>query len=321
MRKGKKGNNRSANKLKNPDYKLAEEQLYELNKDFYNDFLEDFYSMKVINLLSLITNTEQSIKNFLEGPIEIDKLKIEPRTGDIESVSLVKYAKAELAMSYFHCLETFIRLFVAHAKLSGCPWLELARLSLPMYKKELQKINDGKFNHFNSRITENETILYVFTGNTRPKDEITEEFIDGYKKWLTFAANQLLETYDYNSFKHGLAISPTQNGFTLGRPDEEFKLEAHGDVIEHLIRMTSKDRVIWAKQTNFINYDEKATFILFVEKLMKSILDVGKETYLQGGKGIRVFKAHELLPEDIQKADEKQTIQVSSFRKGLLYYE
>ncbi|MPQ26498.1 MFS transporter [Bacillus paralicheniformis] len=57
------------------------------------------------------------------------------------------------------------------------------------------------------------------------------------------------------------------------------------------------------------------------EKLMISILDVGKETYLQGNKGIRVFKAHEFLPEDIQKTDEKQAIQVSSFRRGLLYYE
>lgn len=321
MSTGKKRKNQSNNKLKNPDYKLAEEQFFELNKGFYKDYLEGFYRMKVVNLLSLITNTEQSIKNLLQNPIEIDKLKIEPNTEDIESVSLIKYAKAELAMSYFHCLETFIRLFIAHAKLSGCPWLELARLSLPKYKKELQNIKNGRFGHFNKQISGDETILYVFTGRTKPEDEITEEFIDGYKNWLKFAASQLLETYDYNSFKHGLAISPNQNGFTLGRPDEEFKLEAHGEVIEHLTRMASKGRIIWAKQTNFIKYDEKATFILFVEKLMTSILDVGKETYLQGNKGIRVVMAHKFLPEDIQIKDEKQPIQVSSFRRGLLYYK
>lgn len=321
MSKSKKGNNRIDNKLKNPDYKLAKEQFNELNKNFYSDFLESFYSIKVINLLSLITASEKSVNNFIENPIEIDRLKIVTQIEDIESDSVVKYAKAELAMSYFHCLETFIRLFIAHAKFSGCPWLELARLSITKYKKELQNIKAGKFNDFNNQITGDETILYVFTGQTKPKGEITEEFIGGYKKWLTFATNELLETYDYNSFKHGLAISPTNNGFTLGDPDQEFKLEAHGEVIEHLTRMNSKDRVIWAKQTNFVKYDEKATYILILERLIKSILDVGKETYLHGGEGIRVFKAHEFSPEDIKMTDDKQAIQIRGFKKGLLYYE
>ncbi|MFD4820415.1 hypothetical protein [Peribacillus butanolivorans] len=318
MSKGKKKQNQN-NKLRDPDHQLAEEQFLELNKEFYNEFLEDFYSMKVINLLSLITNTEKSISNLMENPIEIDKLKIEPQVENIKSVNLIRYAKAELAMSYFHCLETFIRLFVAHAKLSGCPWLELARLDLPKYKGELKKISNGEFNHFNSRASENETILYVFTGQKKPEGEITAEFIEGYKTWLSFAASQLLKTYDYNAFKHGLAISPTQNGFTIGRTDEEFKLEAHGEVIEHLTRMTSGDRVIWAKQTNFVEYDRKATFILFVEKLMTSILDVGRKSYLLKNEGIRVYKAHKFLPKDILETGKNQDIQVENFSRGLLY--
>lgn len=309
------------NKFNNPDYKLAEEQFYELNKEFYNGFLDDYYSLKVINLLSLITNTEKSIDNLISEPIEIDRLKINPKTEDIKLDNVVKNAKLELAMSFFHCMETFVRLFIAHAKLSGCPWLELAKLSLPKYKKELENMSKGKFEQLNTQISGDETILYVFTGYIKPENEITVDFIQGYKEWLSFAASQLLETYDYNSFKHGLAISPNQNGFTLGNPGEEFKIEAHGDVVEHLKRMKRQDRIIWAKQINFVKYDEKATFILFVEKLMKSILDTGRQTYLQTNEERLILKAHEFLPNDVYKKDEEQNIQVSGYSKGLLYYK
>jgi hypothetical protein len=309
------------NKLKDPDYKLAEEQFEELNKQYYDSFLINFYSVKVRNLLSLITNTEKFTSDFIKKPIEIDLLKIDAMEEDFEADKIIKYAKAELAMSYFHCLETFIRMFIAHAKFTGCPWLELARLSISKYKDELQKISEGKFNHLNNILSENETILYVFTGFNKPTGEITEEFIDGYKKWLSFAASQLLETYDYNSFKHGLAISPTQNGFRLG-PEDDVKLEAHGEVIEHLTRMSSGDRVIWARQTNFVKYDQKATFLLVLEGLMTNILDVGRETYLQERKEDRIiFKPQVFLPEKILNSDNEQKIKVDSFRRGLLYYK
>ncbi|WP_102262408.1 hypothetical protein [Mesobacillus jeotgali] len=317
--KGKK--KQSYNKLRDPDYKLAPEQFSELNKEFYEGFLNDYYGLKVINLLSVITNTEKHVENLMKQQIEIDKLKIELEKGEIETENMTKFAKVELAMTYFHCLETFIRLFIAHAKLSGCPWLEIAKLSISKYKEELKKISEGKFNHLNNRIGEDETILYVFTGLTKPDGEITEEFIEGYKEWLTFSARELLETYDYNSFKHGLAVSPSQNGFTLGRPNEDFKIEAHGEVIEHLTRMESGERLIWAKQTNFVSYDKKATFILMLERFMTSILDVGKEAFLEKGEGIRVTIPNKLSPQEILKSDSDNFIKVNSFRKGLLYYK
>lgn len=315
-----KKRNKHYDKLKNPDYKLDTEQFAELNKQFYDGFLDDFYGIKVVNLLSLITNKENVVDNLMQQSIEIDKLKIDLTKENINSDSIVKYAKVELAMCYYHCLETFIRLFVAHAKFSGCPWLDLARLTLSKYKDELEKIRGGEFGHLNTKLSEDETILYVFTGITKPKGNITKEFIEGYKKWLSFAANELLETYDYNSFKHGLAVSPTQNGVRFGRPDGKFMIEAHGEVIEHLTRMKDRERIIWGKQTNLVSYDKKATFILVLEKLMSSIINVGRNGYLKEQRKFIVFAAHKFLPKDIDN-EENQIIQVESFKRGLRYYE
>lgn len=307
-------------KIKNPDYKLAKEQFYELNKEFYDYYLDDYYSMKIINLLSLITNTKQLTTSFIDNPIEISRLKIETQAEDIKSTSLVKYAKIELAITYYHCLETFIRLFIAHAKLSECPWLELSRLNMHNYKIALKKIKDREFNSFNNKLSGDETILFVFTSHTK---EINEGFLEGYKKWLQFSASQLLETYDYNSFKHGLAISPTQNGLTIGKPNEEVKLEAHGDVIEHLAIMNNKDRIIWAKYTNFIKYDEKAAFILYIEDLMKNILAVGKGVYLEKEEKeeLNLLNVSKILPEVIQKSEDDSFIGINGFKRGLLYYK
>ncbi|MCY8486373.1 hypothetical protein MOC97_13000 [Bacillus atrophaeus] len=308
-------------KLTGPDYKLDEYQFKSLNEEFYKGFLDDFYSVKVVNLLSLITNAEKFINDIKDKPIEIDKLTIIPNDRTVGEKSVVNYAKVELAMSYFHCLETFIRLFIAHAKLSGCPWLDLARLSIPKYKEALKKISEGKFKDLNDRVDEDQMILYVFTGQKEPDDKITKEFIEGYKEWLSFAASQLLETYDYNSFKHGLAVSSSQNGITIFKDDGTPLFKAHGDVIEHLTRTRREDRFKWAKQMNFVSYDKKVTFIITLERLMRSILDVGEGDYVNNGcKEVNVFKAHEFLPDRILIEKEGE-IQMSSYLQELLYYK
>lgn len=321
MSKNKKNPNHKAEKLKDPNYKIAKEQFQELNKEFYEGFLNEFYTMKVINLLSLITNSEKSIKTFSEDSVEIGKIKIDPSKEELQSTSLIKYAKAELAMSYFHCLETFLRLFLAHAKMPGCPWLELANISLNKYKKELEKISEGKFENLNNELNANETIIHVFTGDTELIQENREDFISGYKEWLTFAASQLLENYEYNSFKHGLAIFPAQNGLKFSNSKENLNLEAHGEVIENLVKVDDNDRKVWAKQNKFIKYDEIAAFITWFELLMQSILNVGKVRYLQTKEDIQIWQAHQLSPNDIREIDKDSSIRINGFTKTLIYYE
>ena len=88
------------------------------------------YSLKVINLLSIITKPDKYIEHIKGSPIEIDKFKIDSVTDEIDTESIAKNAKAELAMAYFHCCEKFIRMFEAQGKLSGCPRLEFSRLTI-----------------------------------------------------------------------------------------------------------------------------------------------------------------------------------------------
>lgn len=307
-------------KTKDPDYKLAVEQYPELNKQFYDGFLDDFYELKVLNLLSLITNSDKAVDNIQERSIEIDALKIDADAISIKKENLTKYAKVELAMAYFHSMETLIRLFIAHAKLSGCPWLELARLSQNKYRTELEKIKRGKFSHFNSQLGDKETILFVFTGEQEIEGK--EDLIEGYKEWLMYIAGELFETYDYNSFKHGLAVAPTHNGFTLGDKDKP-TLQAQGEVIEHLGKIKRENRTLWARYTNFIKYDEKATFILLIDKMINSILGIGRCNHLNEDQQVEIFQANKFLPKDIKRDNDKDKseIAVNGFKRGLTYYE
>jgi len=307
-------------KTNNPDYKLASDQFYNLNKEFYDGFLSNFYSMKVVNLLAIITNADGVVDHLKESNIELNKLTI-PTDQHINPENMLKYAKTELAMSYFHCCETFIRLFIAHAKLSACPWLEIPRLTISKYKGELEKLSKGEFNHLNTYLDEDETLLFVFTGRTKPGGIITDEFISGYKEYVTYAANELLETFDYNSYKHGLSIMPSEDGFQFGDRDSEFHIEEYGEVLKHLTRVSSDNRMKWAKQTNFIQYDQRATFIIVLEELMSSMLKAGRIEFLDEEGEIRVFKAHEFSPSLILNSDNDDGFRVSNHKVTLQYHE
>lgn len=307
------------NKLLDPNYKLATEQFTELNKEFYEGFLYDYYSIKVTSLLQIITNTEEFRQALSNKDISLGLLTLETSKKDLDKERMLKYAKLDLAMSYYHCLETFIRIFIAHAKLTGCPWLELAKLDLKKYKSSIEKISKGNFNSFNNVMTVDDTIHFVFTGRKIDEPGLGKEFIEGYKTWLIFAANELLENFSYNSFKHGLAITPGKNGFHLGSEDE-FKIEQSGEVLEHLVKMKNGERSIWGKQINWINYNKKATLMLVVEKLIISILSVGKNVLLDKSDKYTIFKAHEFLPEMILYDQDEKSIKVGSIQKGLLYY-
>ena len=152
---------------------LATEQFPELNKEFYENFMEDYYLIKLDNLLNIITRTSEYQKSIEMAEIKLGK--IGAKLGGAEENQLQKYAKLELATTYFHCLETFIRLFIAHAKLVSCPWIELSGLSIKSYRDALQKLSQGDFDWLNSKLSGDSTILLVLTGCKELPEGIEKE--------------------------------------------------------------------------------------------------------------------------------------------------
>lgn len=304
------------------DKNLAIEQFKELNKEFYSNFMDEYYFIKLENLLNIISRTEKYIDNIEKQEIEIGKLKC--KFGDSSSEKVKQYSKIELTTTYFHCLETFIRLFIAHSSLTGCPWLDISRLSIQDYRNSLRKLSKGDFDWLNSKMNSENTILFTLLGYSEIPKEMNKKDIDGLREWIIWAANELLNNYEYNTYKHGLAIYTNINGFSLGSSDK-VKIKKEGECLQFLSRKEKESRYVWQKNIVFIPYDSRATIIFIFAHLIKNIISVGRYMYANGEYKIDWVPNHKFNPEFIFKSDEEVIpgipIQVKGYSVELLYYK
>lgn len=259
---------KKAKKSNNPFFNLASEQFEELNDEFYKNYNKDYYSIKLDSLLKMIESSESYCKgsNMKVGILEYER--------SFEEEEILKYAKTELAVTVFHCLESFLRLYMAHCSMRGCPWLDLADMTLTKYNNNIQKLKKQVYNIFNlSDFTDDEIITAVFYGSKSVPAEIIDktnltekEIVERFKRYIQFAVTYLDNRQDYNSYKHGLQITQKENGFSYGgtRGTNEI-LSVHGDSLTYLqVKKDDKNNKRWVKTTKWIDYKQQATLIFFL---------------------------------------------------------
>jgi hypothetical protein len=308
---------------KGPDEGLVIEQIKELNKEFYQEYFEDYFSTKFAVLANII-NQPDKLLELIDKRTDIGLLSVD--SFGISQDDFVKFGKLELSTTYYHALETFLRLFLAHVCLQSCPWLEIARdTNYKSFKEKLKPLAEGKFNFSHNDCTSDEILTYVFTSfKTLPDDVNGPEIIKGLKEWIQFSAKETLEMYDYNAYKHGLTVSTGKRGFKFGDPDD-IKLEEHQESLKIISKKEKDNRWIWRKQVVFTPFDFRGTCILVIQKLISNLLTVGKYTYLK-----EEFDKIDFLPQDIfvpSKIREKaQTVNkfgiiVEGYSMEMSYYK
>ncbi|QZY56656.1 hypothetical protein [Crassaminicella profunda] len=311
-------NNKRKDKL-SANYKLAKEQFYKLNEEFYDGFADDYYVLKLTNLMLLLSNGEEYKEFLKDKDIKVKGAEYKVENKNIKLENIKKYAQMELAMTYYHCLETFIRIFIVHARLAKCPWIELAKISQSKFKEEIEKLSNEKFGYLNNELDTNGTISFVFTGIKEWKDRIGIDGIKGLKKWVSWSASELLKTYDYNTFKHGLYIFPKETGFTLG--DEQGKIQKNGDSLRYIARIENEIRYMWARETIWIEYDSRAAIIYTISQLIKNIMLVGKAFHLQQNYELGWLPNSQWSPEFLKRAKSDSIVNVEKMSFSLDYYK
>lgn len=306
----------------NTDKYLAKEQFNALNKQFYGKYIEEFYNIKLKSLLNMISRTTEYNKSIENAEIELGNLTCTFENKDEEE--LKKYAKLELASTYFHCLETFIRLFIAHSSLSECPWIELSRLNIRKYRDALEKLGKGKFDWLNSEMSTIETINYTMAGFRDLPEGISLDDINGIKEWIIWTSNELMQNYEYNTFKHGLAIYTNEVGVKF-TSNNELKLNKHGECLEFLARREKENRYVWVKKTVFISYDKRATIIYIISELIKNIISVGRFHYLGMEGKLNLLPTAKATPSFIFASSKTEipgiSARVNGFEEELMYYK
>ncbi|HII4499891.1 TPA: hypothetical protein ACY4SM_001904 [Clostridium perfringens] len=310
------------NKKMNADKNLAKEQFKDLNKEFYSNYMDEYYFIKLNNLLNMISRTNEYQESIDKVEVELGKIKTTLDASNTEKIQ--QYAKMELTNTYFHCLETFIRLFISHANLSGCPWLDISRLTIQDYRRALKRLANDEFEWLNNKLSGDNTVLFVLLGYSELPKEMDKKDLKGFRKWISWAANELLNNYEYNTFKHGLAIYTNFTGFKMENSMGEF-FKKYDECLQFLKREENDRRFVWVKKTIFIPYDSRVAIIYTFAHLIKDILVVGNYLYSNGEYKIEWIPNHKFTPEFVFNNNEESIkgipIQVKGYSMQLKYYK
>lgn len=263
---------------KGPKEDLIPGQENNINLMFYRDFMIEYFDIKATNLVSLITNAKEYADSIGDKYFKIGKLEFIEEIPTEENI--IKYSKSEVVSTYYHCIETFMRLFISHALLTECPLIELSSMEPKKYRKKIKKIAQGKFDFLNNKLSGDETILSVLTGFSNfEKCPITKTEFNNLKKWIIFCASELINMSEYNSFKHGLNMFIGKGALKINNNVGDI-LSKEGDIVYFLESVEKEKRYEFAISNIFVEYDFKIILIKFVNELIRNIIIIGNMFYV-----------------------------------------
>ena len=309
-----------------PQHNLLPGQEDSINAMFYRDYMVEYFDQKVILLVDLLSDLDEYIKRIVTKELKIGKLAFKSEE-KVESNKLEKYAKCELVETYYHCLETFMRLFIAHASFDSCPLMELTAVDTRQYHKKLNQIASGNFDNLNDKYNEEDTISLVLVGSKYSNNQINTEQYNNLKSWIIFCASELKKMNEYNSFKHGLSMFVGFGSVKVTNPDDgKVVFSKEGDAI-HILESKEYEKQYKFNLTNiFVEYDFKVILILFYNEMIRNIIDIGNVRYVTKDLKIKIKGLH-FTEFDLFKLRElfydKENIgsSLSSYSIPLLYLD
>lgn len=308
-------------KTKNSKSNLISEEYYGLNIIFYREYNTNYFIEKTVIAMYLLNDTQVYKDKLEQMELEVGNIKFPKIIANNESIK--KFAKTELMNTYYHCLETFIRLFIGHSTHNPCPWFEMYNLKTKEYREIIKKIAKNEFTFLNDKKDEIGIIISVFIGCTKLEQcKMSQEAFDKLRGWIVWCANELLTITEYNSMKHGLTMFQGFGGFSIKA--DGFELKKEGDAV-NIIQSTIEDgKKTYNLKTTFADYDLKIAIIHLFSGLIENIIIVGKRKYI-GAKG-KYFDVPGMMAATLdfielrQRFNKENTIAgaMSSYSKELL---
>ena len=264
--------------IKGPKEELLPGQIQDINKMFYKDFSLGYFENKIASLLEIITNNEEYIRNLDNKSFEIGKLEIK-KVKQFNKEEMIKYAKSEIVSTYYHCLETFMRLFIAHAKHVESPLMELTTLSMEEYHKIISEISKDNIQIVNKNLNDEKIILSVLVGSKNLETSpLSKNEFEKLKEWIIWCANELKHISEYNSFKHGLSMLVGYGEIKIENSEKLFYKK--GDAVHVLESKYTDGRYKFSLNNIFTEYDFKVALIHFFSQLIENIMKIGKMRYV-----------------------------------------
>ena len=314
---------------KSADYNLAPEQFREMNRDFYCNYPQHYFLDKLDEIVLKISAPERLLAAYKNCEVKIGMMSADLTTDENgDTIKRIENAaKIELHETYIHCLECFIRLFIARASLNPCIWLEMNRLSIQNYHDALSKLAKGELGWLNSQLSEEATIQYAFTSGTELSETITSEIVKNWKEWIVFCAKELQDIKAYNAYKHGLTLRAQAGGISIGNEKGNAAfLRKHGDMINYIAKVEKEERFVWVKKAEFIDLDILCVHTQLFAELISNMISAGKHEFSVIDDGNWHFPNETMTPitlKSMKQTDNDLQLLFQgmiSFQTELLYY-
>lgn len=268
-------------------------EIVRLNKQFYGSFDTEYFLQKCFYLSALLSKPEVVTSILREGAeFKSLKLKIEDEEDELlKADKLQRNLKAEVAITYFHSVETLFRIIFAHAKTTDCPWVELTLgTSFKKFKQDVEKFTKHKY----FKVDHEDGISLIFYGRRKAdKPEkvskaVWEKSIKNISDCLDYFASDLIKSFAYNSYKHGLAMFNEEFGFTL---DPVFKVDKD-DALLFLSFADDKEHEGYKQLSRnyvFTKWEQKWALVYQLTHLLDSVIAIGNWQYNDGKYTIKLF--------------------------------
>lgn len=302
-----KKNRKNKEKLKGPKEDLLPGQTQNINEMFYRDFSLDYFENKIINLLEIIDNSKEYISRVENRYFKVGKFEFDG-VSNIDENNVIKYAKSELISTYYHCLETFMRLFIAHAKFTECPLMDLTALSIEEYHCIINELSKGNIKVLNNKLTIDKVILRTAIGIENTENSpLSEKELKNLKDWIIWCAQELKNIPEYNSLKHGLSMLIGYG--EIGIPNSDPPFYKKGDAVHILQSKKDDGRFKFSLNNIFTEYDFKVILVHFFSQLIENIMKIGKIRFVSHSSEelfkpyLCVFSYHELRDKFHEKGN------------------
>lgn len=249
-----------------------------LNATFYASDPAAFFRMK-LTLLVLVAGKEDEVGDLIDAGVGYHDLVLETHDGGdghVGRVRLQAYLVTESESVLHHAAETLLRLFMAHAGLPACPWLEVASLmSFREFRERTAEVIAQAESH-----QLDDAVSAVFLAG----DTAAAEYIEPTRKVLLMAATRLRDDANaYNSVKHVPAVQPGEASFSIATSDgSSSPFTASGPSISYLEREKDPDGgATWYTKTRWVDVRSNLFLAQLITSLIDSLWSVARARYVR----------------------------------------
>ena len=263
------------------DERLAEDQLHELNTEFYGGRGPSAYFRTRLAALALVEGGEGECAAVLERGVSIGRFQVH-MSGETDAengATAWEYAAIESEVLFHHVAESLFRMLFAHVGNPPCPWLEIARLRhFRDFSQRLEtevRASDRRWRT---------SVAQVLMGSDRPPPDLDRDLWDGIVDSACEALDIIKERFTaehvlYNAMKHGAAVTAEPRVATIAPEDGDPVVLGDGPAAIFLEQRQVGSRWAWHKSIRWVDTDSLLFLVSYMLQMLDAVWTVARTRY------------------------------------------